>query len=61
MVDLSANEIRRLIAKLQALADTTLTFIQEWSIWRRCHQAIAKLCHWKRYAKRRRSRQKRQL
>jgi hypothetical protein len=61
MVDLSANEIRRLIAKLQALAGPSLTFIREWSIWRRCHQAIAKLCHWKRRARRRWPRQKRQL
>jgi len=43
------------------LAGTALTFILEWSIWRRYHQAIAKLCHWKRHAKRRLLRQKRQL
>jgi hypothetical protein len=21
-----------------------------WSLWRRAHQALAKLCHWRRYA-----------
>jgi hypothetical protein len=52
VVDLSANEIRRLTAKLQVLAGTALTFFIAWSIWRRCHQAIAKRCHWKRRAKR---------
>jgi hypothetical protein len=43
------------------LAGTALTFILEWSIWRRCHQAVAKICHWKRRAARQRLRQKRQL
>jgi hypothetical protein len=55
------SEIRRLIARLQALAGPSLTFILEWSIWRRVHQAIAKLCHWKHHAKRQRLLQKRQL
>jgi len=30
-----------------------LGFILAWSLWRRCHQAIAKRCHWKRRAARR--------
>ena len=50
-VALSAPEIRRLIAKLQALTQAALRFILDWSLWRRCHQAIAKRCHWKRRAK----------
>jgi len=37
-----------------------LGFILNWSLWRRCHQAVAKLCHWKRRTVRR-SRYKTQL
>jgi hypothetical protein len=37
-----------------------LDFILDWSLWRRCHQAMAKRCHWKHRAARR-SRHKAQL
>ena len=60
-VALSAPEIRRLIAKLQALTQAALRFILDWSLWRRCHQAIAKRCHWKRRATHRRPHHKTQL
>ena len=53
--------IRRLIAKLQALTQAALRFILDWSLWRRCHQAIARRCHWKRRATHRRPHHKTQL
>jgi hypothetical protein len=60
-VALSAPEIRRLIATLQALTQAAWRFILDWSLWRRCHQAIARRCHWKRRATHRRPHHKTQL
>jgi hypothetical protein len=48
VVDLSTNEIRHLISRLQQLAGLTLEYVLAWSLWRRLHQAAAKICHWKR-------------
>ncbi len=48
LVDLSTNEIRHLISRLQQLAGLTLEHVLAWSLWRRLHQAAAKICHWKR-------------
>jgi len=48
VVDLSTNEIRHLISRLQQLAGLTLGHVLAWSLWRRRHQAAAKICHWKR-------------
>ena len=48
LVDLSTNEIRHLISRLQQLAGLTLGHVLAWSFWRRLHQAAAKICHWKR-------------
>jgi hypothetical protein len=33
---------------LQQLAGLTLGYVLAWSVWRRLHQAAAKICHWKR-------------
>src|SRR3954452_6641180 len=48
LVDLSTNEIRHLISRLQQLAGLRLGHVLAWSLWRRLHQAAAKICHWKR-------------
>jgi SRSO17 transposase len=47
LVDLSVCEIRHLISRLLLVAGLALDAIFDWSLWRRMHQAIAKLCHWK--------------
>ncbi|MFL5256437.1 MAG: hypothetical protein ACJ8AI_26770, partial [Rhodopila sp.] len=47
MVDLSVCEIRHLISRLLLMAGLALDAIFDWSIWRRMHQAVAKICHWK--------------
>src|SRR5512134_363755 len=48
LVPLSVPELRRLLAHIrQALRPPDLAMIFAWSLWRRAHQALAKLCHWK--------------
>ncbi len=47
MVDLSVGEIRHLISRLLLAVGLALEPIFAWSFWRRMHQAVAKLCHWK--------------
>ena len=47
MVDLSVCEIRHLISRLLLVAGIALDSIFAWSFWRRMHQAVAKVCHWK--------------
>jgi SRSO17 transposase len=47
MVALSVGEIRHLISRLLLVAGLALDAIFAWSFWRRMHQAVAKLCHWK--------------
>src|SRR3954462_13568052 len=47
MVDLSVCEIRHLISRLLLVVGLALEPIFAWSVWRRMHQAIARLCHWK--------------
>jgi SRSO17 transposase len=47
MVDLSVCEIRHLISRLLLVVGLALEPIFAWSVWRRIHQAVAKLCHWK--------------
>jgi SRSO17 transposase len=47
LVALSVCEIRHLISRLLLVAGLALDAIFDWSLWRRMHQAVAKLCHWK--------------
>ena len=47
MVDLSVCEIRHLISRFLLVVGLALEPIFAWSVWRRVHQAVAKLCHWK--------------
>jgi SRSO17 transposase len=47
MVALSVCEIRHLISRLLLTVGLALDAIFAWSVWRRMHQAVAKLCHWK--------------
>ena len=47
LVDFSVCEIRHLISRLLVMAGAALNAIFDWSFWRRMHQAVAKLCHWK--------------
>jgi SRSO17 transposase len=47
-VDFSVCEIRRLISRLLLVAGIALDEIFAWSFWRCTHQAVAKICHWKR-------------
>jgi SRSO17 transposase len=47
LVDLSVCEIRHLISRLLLTVGLALEPIFAWSFWRRMHQAVAKLCHWK--------------
>lgn len=46
MVGFSVGEIRHLISRLLLVAGLALDAIFAWSLWRRMHQAIARLCHW---------------
>ena len=46
MVDFSVGEIRHLISRLLLVAGLAFDAIFAWSLWRRMHQAIARLCHW---------------
>ena len=48
LVALSVGEIRHLISRLLLVLGIALEAIFAWSCWRRMHQAVAKLCHWKR-------------
>jgi SRSO17 transposase len=45
-VALSVCEIRHLISRLLLVAGLALDPIFAWSLWRRMHQTVAKLCHW---------------
>jgi hypothetical protein len=47
MVDFSVCEIRHLISRLLLAIGIALDAIFAWSFWRRMHQAVAKVCHWK--------------
>jgi SRSO17 transposase len=47
LVALSVCEIRHLISRLLLTVGLALEPIFAWSLWRRMHQAVAKLCHWK--------------
>ena len=47
MVDLTVCEIRHLISRFLLVVGLALEPIFAWSVWRRIHQAVAKLCHWK--------------
>ena len=48
-VDFSVCEIRRLISRLLLVVGIALDEIFAWSFWRCTHQAVAKICHWKRH------------
>jgi SRSO17 transposase len=47
MVGFSVCEIRHLISRLLLVVGLALDAIFAWSVWRRIHQAVARLCHWK--------------
>lgn len=49
MIDLTRNEIRRMLTILTSRPYTT-SFRVDWSQWRRHHQAVARACHVKRRA-----------
>jgi len=46
IVDLSVCEIRHLISRLLLTVGLAFEPIFAWSLWRRMHQAVAKICHW---------------
>jgi hypothetical protein len=48
MVPLSVAEIRRLFFRLVSKQPLSFTYHLAWSCWRRTHQALARLCHYKR-------------
>jgi len=48
LVRISVQEIRRLLLALVWRMHATVDFMLWWSRWRRRHQAIAKLCHYRR-------------
>jgi SRSO17 transposase len=48
LIPLTVNEIRHLFAKLVLIPARTVTYWLTWSDWRRCHQARAKLSHYRR-------------
>jgi hypothetical protein len=48
MVPLSVAEIRRLFFYLVGKQPLSFTYHLVWSFWRRAHQALARLCHYKR-------------
>jgi SRSO17 transposase len=51
MVPLSVAEIRRLFFRLVSNPSFSFAYHLAWSCWRRTHQAVARLCHYKhRYA-----------
>ncbi|HVB22885.1 MAG TPA: hypothetical protein VNG51_13160 [Ktedonobacteraceae bacterium] len=48
MVPLSVAEIRRLFFRLVGKSPRSFAYHLAWSFWRRTHQALARLCHYKR-------------
>jgi hypothetical protein len=48
MVPLSVPEVRRLFHYLVGMRPLSTSHRLAWSFWRRAHQAIARLCHYKR-------------
>jgi len=48
MVPLSVVEIRRLFFRLVGKSSLSFAYYLAWSCWRRAHQALARLCHYKR-------------
>lgn len=48
MVPLSVPEVRRLFHYLVDRRPLSAVHRLAWSFWRRAHQAIARLCHYKR-------------
>jgi hypothetical protein len=48
MVSLSVAEIRRLFFRLLGKPSFSFAYYLAWSCWRRAHQALARLCHYKR-------------
>jgi hypothetical protein len=48
MVPLSVAEIRRLFFRLVSKPPLSFAYHLVWSFWRRAHQALARLCHYKR-------------
>jgi SRSO17 transposase len=48
MVPLSVAEIRRLFFRLVDKSSLSFAYYLAWSCWRRAHQALARLCHYKR-------------
>jgi hypothetical protein len=49
MVPLSVPEVRRLFYYLVGKRPLSARHRLAWSLWRRAHQAIARLCHYKRH------------
>jgi SRSO17 transposase len=47
MVPLSVAEIRRLFFRLVSKPPLSFAYHLAWSFWRRTHQALARLCHYK--------------
>jgi len=47
LVPLTVAEIRHLLWRLVWLVVPAAAFVLGWSQWRRCHQAVAKACHYK--------------
>ncbi|WNG31427.1 hypothetical protein F0U62_45035 [Cystobacter fuscus] len=53
LIRFSLQEVRRLLRSLARwVVRPAWSFIQGWSRWRRHHQAVAKLCHYRRRAPR---------
>ncbi len=48
MVPLSVAEIRRLFFRFVGKSSLSFAYHLAWSCWRRAHQALARLCHYKR-------------
>ncbi len=49
MVPLSVPEVRRLFYYLVSMRPLSVLHRLAWSFWRRAHQALARLCHYKRH------------
>lgn len=47
LVPLTAAEIRRLLWRLAWFVTLATASVLRWSQWRRCYQAIAMACHYK--------------
>jgi hypothetical protein len=41
-------EIRRLLWRLVLVVEQTVEHMVAWSVWRRCHQSLAKYYHYQR-------------